>query len=725
MSTPNFDTNLTNGDFSIFNRLTINHAQLDKTSNTSELRYRKYALTIYYHIVRPSLNISTYINPDVRISLQFSDGNYYTTGWQTKQADNGNYEYKKSAGIGSITVQLGRNQLKSITKISIEIKRNNSDEVSLRRVFELKQGMTIYNSVWISNSSNYYTYSSSILTLPSDKLHPYPFGTSSDAPVFYGASGSTSNSIKNTEYFDKYIHISFPEIEYLGYENFERKDVKLVINENIVIEGKKSNTENYYIFDCSQLNLEKTPLSYTIQYTLSQQVENSYTGFPLYYLRDLESYCNLEDFFISTNKLKQEQYNETPPLLFSTYYKGSISYKSTINPPLKITEITATFKQGENEPINDNFFISEGNQGIIALDKMGSINTTNLNKPNSIVLKFSGINLFDTTKIELFIDYTKDIIQESPFLSKKGLKASIGELDFYFYEEEPIVCYDETITLSFEETELLYDPMTRSWINSDISDLQYLNVDNIGIESIHIDEQVLVTDYIQLFFSCKYKGELFKIPLQIRKGRNTSVVLNKSYIQGNYYYYQLSDNGGDQNSIYSATQFLQSKSSLWRGTTTTLTITFVLNQNDNKNITIEITNLEDVKKYFTQNKLVEIELPQDIFSENDLKSINNVSFNFQYGNELFISTPNLEVTILGNRPTLSFRKNGLIINGQPNQQLEGNDFIEINALSTDKTISIKYLGDDGTPISIGQIAFENGKIVLKDIYISSSYILDS
>lgn len=711
MSTPDFNTNLTNGDFSIFDRLAISHAELDKTSYSSELRYRKYALTIYYHIVRPSLNITSYINPDVRISLQFSDNNYYTTGWQTKQGDNGNYEYKKSAGIGSITVQLGRNQLKPITKISIEIKRNNSDEVGLRRVFELKQGMTIYNSVQLSSSSNYYTYSNSKLTLPSDYLRPYPFGTSFGAPVFYGASGDTIRSIRNTEYFDKYIHISFPEIEYLGYENFERKDVKLVIDENIIIKGEISNTKNYYIFDCSQLNLEKTPSLYTIQYTLSQQVENSYTGFPLYYLRDLESYCDLKDFFISTNKLKQEQYNnEISPFLFGTYYKGLISYKSTVNPPLKITGITATFTQGQNKS-TDNFFISEGVQGTITLDKMGNINTTNLNAPENITLNFSGTNLFDTTEtMELSIDYTNNIIQESPFLSKKGLKASIGDLDFYFYKEEPIVCYGETMALSFEGAELLYDPMTRSWISSDISDLQYLNVDNESIETIYINDEVIITDYIPLFFSCKYKEESFKIPLQIRKGRNTSIVLNKSYIQGNCYYYQLSDNGGDQNSIYSATQFLQSKSSLWRGKTTTLTITFVLNQNNNnQNITktIEIKDLEDVKNYFTQNKMIEIELSQDNINENVLKSINSVSFKFQYGNDLFISTSNLEVTILGNNPTISPRKNGLIINGQPNQQLGEKDFIEINALDLNKGIVINYKDNTGITIASGRIKYNS------------------
>lgn len=218
----------------------------------------------------------------------------------------------------------------------------------------------------------------------------------------------------------------------------------------------------------------------------------------------------------------------------------------------------------------------------------------------------------------------------------------------------------------------------------------------------------------------------------LRLGRVQGMVANYCKISGDgkTMEFRLFDNGGDQNENQNYESFAKSwsgekqiyhRTSLSRTGNECLILNF-LNTNGGilqtlpfavgvNNFTIEMLRDLLIPQYKREldveellsgiENLNEIKKIQGLFYFSDLSPIQTLSMEAQY--EQGYIEFEIEVIVDTLKPTVGYRKNGLIINGAPGSQLKGNDFIEINALSLDKTISINYLDETGTIACTGQI----------------------
>lgn len=719
--------------------------------------YNSYSFTLYYRIRRSQI-LWEYTNPDIKAIVYFSDGSSYSPGWKTKQGDSGNYKYEGDDGIGNYTISLPSSSFKRITSIELQARKSSSTsgDVDFNKIFSFEVGKEFYSSIYFEGKEVREVGKFTLLGEKKNYIEPQKqIMTTSTLPEIIGESYRGISSSKL--FFGDKIKIFRPStFTYLGKSNLSPTKIQLSarnvgsenfnsIGEPITAPTKNTtiNNINNLLDDCGISKHEQ--IEFQAIFYVGENGTYTYTTI-MYQVEALNLYLDTSNLSIRPNKIvKENMDNDVLPFDIRTNVSGTIKIKEELKEnsfPFSIKTIQCKIskkeKNDENEDIeisNEYTIFEQSTSNFVNID-FTSAEIGDIIEPMNITLIFTVVPFLSSDNEKDYI-YTYDVSQmvpEDKVISLRGIQYSIPNNiynDKSFRDGKPIVLKNETISFSCSTTNTIYNPNNRDWeIDEGINSKMKFYVDNEElvngkfIQDQDIEqtiEKALIPMYViteqkegqterKILIENVYSGQV-----SIRLGRTQKIEFVNAYIQDQQLNYILSDNGGDQSSEISSTQYLENESSLYRGKAQELIINFYSNSSVSQaSKTVTIASLNDVRKYFKENNKNTLSL-----SGMNLEDITKISFTYNG-----IDSEEIEIIIKGKNPTLSLRKNGLIINGQPNQQLKGTDFIEINALSTNKTISIKYLDDDGTT-TIGQIAFENGKIVLKNIYIPSSCVIDS
>lgn len=287
--------------------------------------------------------------------------------------------------------------------------------------------------------------------------------------------------------------------------------------------------------------------------------------------------------------------------------------------------------------------------------------------------------------------------------------------------EEKIYVPDEQKLLSELEKEFIFYK-DESKINCQYSkenkecSIPYSTLASLGVQ----ETTVPYTKDIILDIHCKIKNnnEEKIAKTTLRLGRTASIKVSKCFISGGFLTYQLSDWGGDKTTNTNGNNFILFKSSFDRTGNEKLTLKFKIEDVvDPIIITKEIAD----KRHFFENVDHSINL-DNLFNGKtingkpvDTSKIIEVSGTYNYS----LSGENESQTVAlldrngnsiisidnnSNNPTLSIRKNGVIINGKPEQELTevlddnnnpiGKYYIEINALDNNDRFILKYPNGD-------------------------------
>lgn len=338
------------------------------------------------------------------------------------------------------------------------------------------------------------------------------------------------------------------------------------------------------------------------------------------------------------------------------------------------------------------------------------------------------------------------------------------------YEDENLIIYKEplfipNVTISYPDTILLegehiefsiesaYDPnedITYPNENSDYTlSLSYNKVNNVSKDFSEInwrDEIIDDLSYANLKTdSDKTEFVMIRVKIDLQKGEE---IINSNYyyptkeidneqiifqlgrivaptfstvtVENNELTYVLKDYGGDKNDLYPASYFLNEEhSSLFRNGKE-IELKYLIRTINSDNIETE----DDI------DKLIEVQSIKDQIVENvpktvllkdnlDTEKTNKFIIQYVFQDDTIIEAEYPLTSIKAIRPTVSRRKNGIIINGTPGASLQNDDFIEINALSPKKTISINYFSEEGSLIKTGTIKYDETRkvIVLKGFVI--------
>lgn len=715
--------------------------------------YNSYSFTLYYRIRRSQI-LWEYTNPDIKAIVYFSDGSSYSPGWKTKQGDSGNYKYEGDDGVGNYTISLPNSSFKTITSIELQARKSSSTsgKVDFNKIFSFEAGKKFYSSIYFEGKE---VREVGDFTLSVRYIEPQKqVMTTSTLPEIIGESSRGISSSKL--FFGDKIKIFRPStFTYLGKSNLSPTKIQLSArnvgseNFNSIGEPITAPTKNTTINNINNLlddyGISKDEqIEFQAIFYVGENGTYTYTTI-MYWVETLNLYLDTSNLSIRPNKIvKENMDNDVLPFDIRTNVSGTIKIKEELKEnsfPFSIKKIQCIITGEEKDEngviIPDEYTIFQQSTSNFVKIDFTSTEIGNIKKPTNITLIFKVVPFLssDTEKDYIYTYKVSQMAPEDRIISLRGIQYSISNVyvdDESFKDGKPIILEGETISFSCSTTKTIYNPNNRDWeMDEDINSKMEFYIDGFKLEGGQYNQNRNITQTIEKTLIPKYVVTEDKILIEnvysgqasIRLGRTQKIEFINAYIQDQQLNYILSDNGGDQSSEISSTQYLEDESSLFRGESQELTINFYSNT-DKVSGKVEIASEDDARKYFKENNKNTLSLSEIIFSEINLEDINledvtEISFTYNK-----IESERIEITIKGRNPTLSLRKNGLIINGQPNQQLEGTDFIEINALSTDKTISIKYLGDDGKTTK-GQIAFENGKIVLKNIYIPSSCIIDS
>lgn len=701
--------------------------------------YNSYSFTLYYRIRRSQI-LWEYTNPDIKAIVYFSDGSSYSPGWKTKQGDSGNYKYEGDDGIGNYTISLPSSSFKTITSIELQARKSSSTsgKVDFNKIFSFEAGKKFYSSIYFEGKE---VREVGDFTLSVRYIEPQKqIMTTSTLPEIIGESSRGISSSKL--FFGDKIKIFRPStFTYLGKSNLSPTKIQLsarnVGSENFLSMVKLTTPNKNTTIDInsyfSELNKEEIKLSKDKQiefqaiFYVGENGTYTYTTI-MYWVEALDLYLDTSNLSIRPNKIvKENMDNDVLPFDIRTNVSGTIKIKEELKEnsfPFSIKAIQCEISK--EEVLNRYTIFEQSTSNFVNLD-FTSIETGSIIEPTNITLIFKVVPFLssDTEKDYIYTYNVSQIVPEDRVISLRGIQYSISNVyvdDESFKDGKPIILKGETISFSCSTTKTIYNPNNRDWeMDEGINSKMEFYIDGFKLEGGQYNQNRNITQTVEKTLIPKYVVTEDKILIEnvysgqasIRLGRTQKIEFINAYIQDQQLNYILSDNGGDQSSEISSTQYLENESSLFRGKSQTLTITFYSNDDNQVSGTVEIASLDDAKKCFKENNKNTLSLSEIIFSEINLEDINledvtEISFTYNK-----IESERIEITIKGRNPTLSLRKNGVIINGIPGAQLKDNNFIEINALDEKKGISIIYFGETDAPVE-GKIYYEpsDGKIHL-------------
>lgn len=671
--------------------------------------FSSYSLTFYYRIRRSQV-LWEYTNPDIKITLNFSDGTKFTPGWKTKQGDAGNYNYEGDDGIGNYTIELRQSYFKTISSVLLEARKSSStnSDADFNIEFNFTNGRTFYKNIYFSNKQVSFGES---FQLVGNGLHPEKqIMTTSTSPKVEGVA---YRGINSEIYFGDKIKIYRPTtFSYLGRTSLTPTKIEVYKNNEAIpfYTFNSTSTNNYITFTESTKLLGK--IDFKVVFYVGDNGTYVYTT-TMYQVDSIKEYLDLSELIIQPNSVVGENFNEGEPFDIRLRTSGIIKTNIGSSFPFTIDKITCSINDEQQTSVFDIFSSATNNWIDINFQ---SIEYFSINKPTEIQLRFY-VTSFLNEEVEKIYEYDYNInkIQEvEKIISIRGITYSIEDIytNKTFLDGIPVLLKGETLELSNNET-CVYDPNNRGWIseaqikfyinNEDINGTYSFNKDILQTYSTEIIPRY---EYDNITISGAFQQSLF-----VQMGRTQKIKVLNAYIQDNELFYILSDNGGDQSSEVSSSQFLEGENSLFRGVEQTLSLALYLNGQQQDIINLQINDEIALKSYLKQNTKNVIQL------SSQYSGLDGISFSYNG-----ITSEIFELVLKDKNPTFSFRKNGFIVNGQPNQQLEEDEFIQINSLDKTKGIRINFYDESGV-VATGQIIFNDGKIVLKNIYISSEQIV--
>lgn len=221
----------------------------------------------------------------------------------------------------------------------------------------------------------------------------------------------------------------------------------------------------------------------------------------------------------------------------------------------------------------------------------------------------------------------------------------------------------------------------------------------------------------------------------VRIGRVRPMVISKCEIKGDALTYYLSDYGGDKTASLPASTFISYDSSLSRSGKEKLTLVFKDGSGETLGELVISAQLlgskEEARKRFYENVPIKLPLTSLTTDTEIIAKISQIegTYNYSYSGSNSAQTVSFTLTSekidnIANKPTWSLRKNGVIINGKPGQQITpvsesdetaGKYFIEINALEQNDRIIVNFPIEGSATTVSGEIYYnsEKNKIILK------------
>ena len=287
---------------------------------------------------------------------------------------------------------------------------------------------------------------------------------------------------------------------------------------------------------------------------------------------------------------------------------------------------------------------------------------------------------------------------------------------------------DYSLSLSYNKINNVSKDFSEvNWGDRKIDDLSYTNLktDSDKTEFVMIRVKIDLQKNGETINSNYYypTKEIGNEQIIFQLGRIVAPTFSTVTVENNELTYVLKDYGGDKNDLYPASHFLNEiYSSLFRRGKE-IELKYLIKTIDHKN--------NNKTEFSTIDKLIEIQsiknhiienVPKTILLKNNLDTTEKTNYfiiQYVFSDNTIIEAEYPLNSIKAIRPTVSRRKNGIIINGTPGASLQNDDFIEINALSPKKTISINYFSEEGSLIKTGTIKYDETRkvIILKGFVI--------
>lgn len=673
--------------------------------------YTSHKITFYYRIRRSGLS---YTNPDIRIYLKFNDNSSINTGWLEKQGSAGFYSYEGDDGIGYYTITLSKSNLKNIKSITLQARKSTSisGDVDFSKIFTFSSNSesSFYNYIGFNNKN---VQIGTEIKFMGDGISPLPKEmVPKDSCYFFYPIKEEENKI----FFGDKIKLKTPNFSYLGLEltpNKTKVSVKVGDNSNYTLISEYNTYSEVKELTLEEALYKTNKVTFKVEYYVGVNESGYYTyEQEMCGVNAINLYLDVDNLQIHPNCVTEENIdNNKTPFNFHLKIEGDF-VSNIVDTELPFTIKTITCELQKEKEGQDT--ISESYEVLTSDQEYSSINflsesQCNINKPTKIIFTLGVEPLIDGGAYTYTYEYdASKIKEESNIMSIRSITASIQDIyeNYSIVNQIPVLLNGETIVFNFASNRIIYNPNDRVWVESVlVSDIKFYDDRHSYLENNSFTLQNDITETEQHIFYVEY-GELkpFSGSIIVQFGRKSQIKTVDNYIQDGYLYYLLIDNGGDQSRAISSSQYLNMENSLMRNENAqNLLINFYKDDEQEGQFSVTITK-DNFKTYFKENTKISIKLENLEIEDN----WNGISFSYNV-----IPSETYKLNIKTNRPTLAYRKNGLIINGVKNQQLSDDTFIEINALDLSKKIIFNFYNDAGSIEKTGKIYYENGSICLE------------
>lgn len=690
-----------------------------------------------------------WIDFDLKIIIKDTSNNVIYSDYSWVRVDENNYKYDTNSNYGKYAiVKASRSisQAHNIGIIEIYCKRGRSSSTEYSKIIDITSLNLFYKNIEINSSNSGYNKIRYTAAVPETIYPSNKCTVSNPGDISVKGCGRVNASYRNSKYHMGALEITFTGVNYLGETVFPDK-IEITdgtFSKSFPVGAGNKAYNRILIIDANQQI--KSP--YWIKYYIGNAVyikEFSETsGF-----YPLSAFVEQE---LILTELNIEAYN-----ILSTNYDGmnySIIQRSLVQGKIKLKDDNIS---PYNFNINDkNYYINEniktaytfsnniitlkdnipfGNQNYSSVSGWENDSFVFFTPGTEYKLKIQVIQRFDSSLQWLEIPISKYInYSAAPLIFTKALNYQISYGEDNPYDNLLILNPKETLKVNINKNYIFFPALQKKWGDNVLDNCNYqiyydLSNEQNSTISNNSNSLVLNTNYSQtheqiisglntytkfLKFGLKVtqgSNSIFNPMESIRIGRVQPMKISSCQIKGNVLTYYLSDYGGDKTASIPASTFIPYDSSLSRSGNESLTLIFKDSSGEQLGNLVINTQLlgskEEARKKFYEN--VPIKLPLTLWTTNTeiIAKISKIEgvYNYSYSgsNSDQITTFTLEsnqIDNVTNNPTLSIRKNGVIINGKPGQELTevlddnknpiGKYYIEINALDNNDRFILKY-----------------------------------
>lgn len=726
--------------------------------------------------------LTTWTKADIKIKIEDAQGKVLLEDTSWTQISDDNFKYNTSDGnYGRYSIITFQKQLNfvfsSIGKITIRCKRRNaSDNDYYEKILNfLTDDSPLYRTVQVNGNNSFSTYS---YTHTAYKKPIYASRVCSVSnPSEIKIKGKIGN-YTNSKYHNGTIKFEFPSIDYMGVPRYPHQ-IKLSA------EGKEYTVTPGEGYDYENISIEKyigEETEIKAPYDITLYIGNaSYTKRVNIGMYPLSSFVEQELDLSEMTAIAYDVSNVVEPsygYLISqrSIISGGIKIKDLENSPYifknnNLLYLTIDNKQEETDvktytitgnkislgyyyPFDACTYEFNGNSGSWRGNKQ-----TFFEKEKKYTLILVATPKFDSSSsvpikipIDTYINYNA-----APIILSKALDYKV-KYDNNSCGDTMILNPQETLEVSINKNYVFFPNLQNNWWQSSSNIANYKIYYTLSQQqdyyldwknSVATDEDFSQTHEAILALEEDHYTKFLTFGLKVEEGSNSAaqkmntvrigrvqpMVISKCEIKGDALTYYLSDYGGDKTASLPASTFIPYDSSLSRSGKENLILVFKDDSGGTLGKLVISAQLlgskEEARKRFYENVPIKLPLTSLTTDTEIIAKISQIegTYNYSYsGNNsnqvtTFILTSD-QIDNAANKPTWSLRKNGVIINGKPGQQITpvsesdktaGKYFIEINALEQDDRIIVNFPIEGSATTVSGEIYYnsEKNKIILK------------